>query len=471
MISLRRSLRRPAVFRKSRGQITIWLALSFLVFLGLYEACMQSAWKGYERQKAERAVQAGVFSLFSEYEPHLFQKYDFLGVDTSFQSGREQTEKLCSHLWHFTELNAGKLSMQGVNLKEIVRLTDGKGSVFYHQAIRIMKEKTGASLAEDWLFDEGLAKDMEEDAARYLDASEELEEKSIDYEEEDEDAEETIQEWEELRENFWLSMVLPREGTLSRQAVDLSGVPSARELSQGIGNPDGTEQSLLSKQWFIGYLCDYFSDAEEMLHEGRESSGYLDYQLEYIICGNASDQENLEQIVGRLLLLREGANYVFLQTHSDYREKAELLATILGTLLLAPESIEVIEQLILLGWSYAESVVEVRQLLQGQELSVVKQEEDWQVPLSSALSLAGDPGKYDVQAHKQQGLGYQSYLKIFLNLTSWDTLSMRGLDIVEGVVRQMDATCRNFHVDHCMEQVTAQVWIQDMYLERIYRYE
>ena len=98
MLSLKKSFLRAAVFSRRSGQITVWLSLSFLVFLSLYLVCFNSVQKQNQRRKAEHSVEAGMFSLFSEFEPHLLDDYSLLYVDTSFRSGRESTDEICSHL-------------------------------------------------------------------------------------------------------------------------------------------------------------------------------------------------------------------------------------------------------------------------------------------------------------------------------------------------------------------------------------
>lgn len=477
MIFLKKSSLRAAVFRSGSGQITIWLSLGFLVFLSLYTVCLQSVLKQQRRQRAEQAVEAGMFSLFSEFEPHLLEKYDLFYLDSSFRSGKEKTDELCSHLWNFTQYNLtdarGRdkpgLQLQGVNVDHLVRATDGGGAVFYRQAVQVMKEKSGADLAEEWLLQGTLRADMEEDAGRFQKDCERYEGSVENYEDEEEELEAEARQWDGLRKRFLFTSALPDAGTLSQKGIDLSNVPSQRALSKGTGYADGSEDGLVEKQWFISYLCEYMKQAQDQFQEPAPS-GYLDYQLEYILCGKASDSENLEQVIGELLLMREGANYAFLLTHTDYREKAELLANLLAGLTGNPAVIEGLEHLILLGWAYGESLVEVRQLLGGYELSVYKGEEDWQVPLSGLLALIGDPGKYDGQAKRQEGLGYEGYLRMLLTLQPAEKLAMRSLDIIEGELQQT-AGCEKIHVDHCIEKLTAQVWLEDMSLERTYGYE
>lgn len=477
MIYLKKLYRKAAVFKKRAGQITLWLALIFLVFTGLYLVCLQSVKKQLQRQHAEQAVEAGLFSLFSEYEPHLLTQYDLFYIDTSFASGSEKSKELCSHLWHFTDQNitgSSKdgiygLAVLGVQTDNYVRATDGKGAVFYRQAIQVMKEKTGFSLAEDWLLPETLQKDTEEQTEKFEKDCAKYEGKVVDYEDEEEELSKEAYTYDGLWKSFTLSHAVPKSCSLSKKAIPIERAPSRRELSVGVGTADGTENQLLQKQWFISYLCEYLTQAEEMFKQQRQE-GYLDYQLEYLIAGEASDGENLEQVLQKLLLIREGVNYLFLLAHPEMYKTAEKLAKILGGLTGGQALFESLKHLILLGWAYGESLVEVRQLLGGYELSVVKSKEDWQVPLSALLKLTKKLDQYDTPSRRQEGITYEIYLRMFLSFQSAENLAMRALDVIEGELKQIKG-CEQFHVDHCIEQLSAQVWMQDLYLERTYGYE
>lgn len=488
MTFLKKLSPRAAVSKKYSGQITVWLALSFLVFLSFYFVCLQSVWKQYQRKQAEQAAEAGMFSLFSEYEPHLLKKYDLFCLDTSFGGGVERTDELCSHLWKFTEQNITDasggplygLNLQGVNIERMVRLTDGFGASFFHQAVEVMKEKTGVSAADDWILEDLLQRqgDAEGDTERFQEDCNEYEGSVRDYEEEDdeEDDEEEDQsmdpqarQWDGLWNEFTLEKAVPGDFPVSEKTVVSETPPSQRELSVGAGKTAETTEQILQKPWLIRYLCEYMSHAQEMLPERREE-GWLDYQLEYIIAGKTSDSENLSSVIGRLLLIREGANYIFLLTHPELKEKAEALALVLAGMTGNIGLVKSLEQLILLGWAYGESVVEVRQLLGGSELVLMKGTENWQVPLSGLLPALNDPGRYDVQVHRQEGIDYETYLSLFLMAGSAEDLCMRALDVIEGEVSRMEG-CQNLHLDHCVDFITAQIWMENIYLERSYGYE
>jgi len=459
------------------GQVTVWLALSFLVFLSLYLICLQSVQKQYQRQQAEQTAESSMFSLFSEFEPHLLENYDLFFLDTSFKSGKEQTDRICSHLWNFAEDNltgiAGKplygLKMQGINVKDLVRATDNSGLVFYQQAIRIMKERTGVSFAEEWIFQDQLQETIKEDSKKFQQDCEKYENVVKNYEDEDDVIESEAYQWDGAWNNFISSMAIPSNRVMSARQINLASVPSHRELSVGAGKAKGNEGQILQKQWFISYLCEYLKNAQEMLSTERPG-GYLDYQLEYVICGKASDQENLNQVILDLLLIREGTNYAFLLTHPNLSKKAGTLAKLLVGLTGNAALIEGVKHLIMLSWAYGESLVEVRQLLEGYELSMVKAESDWQVPLHGLLLLILNPGKYDNQVGDQKGFSYESFLRILLTAKSKETLAMRSLDIIEGELQQIDG-CEKIHLDHCVEKLTMEVWFQDIYLERTYGYE
>ncbi|MBR5509771.1 MAG: hypothetical protein IKV59_06940 [Lachnospiraceae bacterium] len=477
MIFLKRLYLRAVRYKKQNGGITVWLALSFLVFLGLYQVCLQSVWKQSQRQQAEQAAEAGIFSLLSEYEPHLLEDYDLFYVDTSFRSGIEKQDELCSHLWKFIDMNLKNsleqpmygLQLEGVNVTDLVRATDGNGMAFYQQAVRIMKEKRGVSLAEDWLSLESWRKDADEKAEKYERHCERYKGSVVNYEaeEEEEEPEEEAFTWDGLWENFTFSMAIPYDRILSKKEVFLDTAPSHRTLSIGSGSTKTV--GMLDRQWFISYLCEYLTHAQEMLEQERET-GYLDYQLEYIISGENSDSGNLEKVIRKLLLMREGINYTFLLSHPDYEDKAEVLAYLLAGLTGNKVLIKSVKHLILLGWAYGESLAEIRQLLGGYDLAMIKTEDHWQVSLSGLLTMIGNPGKYDVQVKKQEGMDYEDCMRIFLMLQSEQELAMRALDIIEGEL-QCKKGCENIHLDHCVEALTAQLWMNGIYLERSAGYE
>lgn len=479
MIFLKKSFHRAAVSRRCCGQMTIWLALGFSVFLGLYLVCLESVRKQSLRRQAEQAVETGLFSLFSEYEPHLLESYGLFGLDLSFRSGTEKTDEACGHLWKFVENNTTGadgdsypgLALQGIQIKDPVRLTDGQGAVFYRQAVKVMKEQTGLALVEDWIQDEDYQKKLEDDSHTFQADCETYEGSVVDYEyeEEEEEMSPEAESWDGMWNRFTLQQVTDQPDGISQKVISLEQVPSHRILSQGTGKALDEEDTLINKQLFISYLCEYMRHAADV-KGGSDDSRYLDYELEYICRGNASDAQNLDETVRKILLLREGVNYGYLLTDEEAKTKAELLAVALAAVTGNEALVKGVKHLILLGWAYGESLVEVRQLLKGQEIVPLKTKENWQVPLSGVIALMGNPGAYDEQKTEQKGINYEAFLRLFLTAESAETLAMRSLDIIEGQL-QKNAGCERIHIDHCIERLTAQFWMDSVQLERSYGYK
>ena len=50
--------------------------------------------------------------------------------------------------------------------------------------------------------------------------------------------------------------------------------------------------------------------------------GSLDYELEYILEGHASDRENMETVASKLLMVRFVPDYAYIQTDSEKKAEA-----------------------------------------------------------------------------------------------------------------------------------------------------
>ena len=226
---------------------------------------------------------------------------------------------------------------------------------------------------------------------------------------------------------------------LSSTELDQSELCTQRTLNEG--NYTGTESSTTTQNLkFQYYLQKVFA-----CYTSEDHDGPLDYELEYCLIGKESDIVNLRQTVKRLLLVREGMNYAYLQTASGKKEKALALATTIATAFGQPELIVPIEQGILAAWAYAESLSDVRILLNGYKVSLVKKSGQWHTDLDDLGAVLSDTTGKD-----QSGLAYEQYLQILLGLGSIKKITYRAMDLIEAdasvqmdaMVSQMDCTYR-----------------------------
>lgn len=94
------------------------------------------------------------------------------------------------------------------------------------------------------------------------------------------------------------------------------------------------------------------------------------------------DRENLKKTLQEILLLREAVNAAFL-FGSSLKAEAETAAGVIAILLGLPEIKDLAATVILFAWAYAESVKDVRILLRGDKIPLVKSEESWNTPFFS----------------------------------------------------------------------------------------
>ena len=123
----------------------------------------------------------------------------------------------------------------------------------------------------------------------------------------------------------------------------------------------------MEKLLFRLYLDQYFLDASEEAEDGA-----LDYELEYIIVGKAKDEANLKGTVRRLLLMREAANLLFLETNAAKRQQTAAIALTLTSAIGHPELQPLVEQGVLAAWAYAESLSDMKILLNGGKVMPVR---------------------------------------------------------------------------------------------------
>jgi hypothetical protein len=205
----------------------------------------------------------------------------------------------------------------------------------------------------------------------------------------------------------------------------------------------GRDKELLRKILVGQYIFDKFKD-----YISEEKKGQLNYEIEYILFGNDCDRDNLKECINKIILLREGFNFLFLLKDSTKRNEAyELALTIVGYTGM-PAIVRLTQFLIIAAWSYAESVVDARNLLEGEKVSLIKKTDEWNLSLSNLKSLNSDNNKNKVES----GLTYEDYLRYLLISQDKYTQVIRMLDLME--LNIQDKYNVNFQMKQCIVQAT-----------------
>lgn len=108
-------------------------------------------------------------------------------------------------------------------------------------------------------------------------------------------------------------------------------------------------------------------------------------EVEYLIAGRDNDYDNLQAVVNRIVLHRMPVNMAVLLTDPEKMAEIDSIAL---TLSLAPGiTYGAAKYLLVACLSYAETLVEIRSLLAGHKIPLVKTGAEWTVDLTVSESL------------------------------------------------------------------------------------
>lgn len=106
-------------------------------------------------------------------------------------------------------------------------------------------------------------------------------------------------------------------------------------------------------------------------------------------------------------------------------------------------------------WALAESAADVRHLLHGKKVPLMKQGSEWHTSLAGIFG-----GSFYGEDRETAGLSYQDYLQVFLGVMDKNAKMARSLDVVE-----MDIRCtagnRHFRMDQCIDYLNVNFGFQD----------
>lgn len=456
--------------RRENAYLTVYLALCLTLILSLYLALIDGARRGGCAMEATCAAEMGMQNIMAEYHRELFNQFNLFAIDSSYGTdvcGRKNTE---AHLMEYLKKN---LSTDGVlgqylyrdflglraddaELTGVSILTDEGGEVFRGMAVEAVKNDVGLNLLDEiqeWMsvvevngLDEA---GFEEDRQKLDETLEEYDGREVQISETETVCLEVDNPAALLNAKRGLGilhLVTKETESLSDKAID-STVLVQHRMDQGTVNSGNMKVQPADSLWerilFQEYLLRY------MGYYGSGKEGALDYQIEYLIAGKSYDTDNLKGVANRLSALREAANVIYLLTDAEKNLEIHEAAILACGIFALPELIPVMEGIILFGWAYAESVYDVKTLMAGGKIPLIKDRSSWHYSLENALW-----GNTDDTGGEGRGLAYQDYLRILLMMTDLDTLTVRAMDMVEANIRLTPGNAR-FRLDACYAEVEA----------------
>ena len=465
---------------KKKGSITVYLLLLLSVLLLLVGAVLFSVRHRGAQTMVKTAARQSMMDLFSNYEPTLFKEYGLLFIDAGFGSDTlmpglmlDSVEKNAGLLWGSGSVasNIWGLSRPQAALTGYTLATDQKGEAFFRQAVEAAKAGlvTGtADLLKQQIQTAGKQEtagkkqgDVKKACEEYQSAVEKAQEGDLKQAEKEHTAsaegqvavpckENPIETIKKLQKKGVLGLVMPAGRSISQKSVKKQTLVSGRELCTGIGleTAAGTHKKT-DQLLYAGYLGHQLSS---FTHPDEQAD--LAWQLEYVFAGKTSDQANLKKTVEALLVLREGANLLYLKSDSRKMAQIHTMAASIAASLAVPPGEGLISSVLCVCWAYGESLMDIRTLLAGGKVPVVKDAKSWQLELSGLSSVDRQKA-----GSGQDGLTYTGYLQILLGMKADSKNVLRGMDMLELAMRGKK-DCSGFRMDHCMEAVEIELQAQ-----------
>lgn len=459
---------------EKKGSITIYLCLMLSVFLLLFQVIYRSVRIAGARTQLSVGIHQSLYSVFARYDPVLLEQYGLLFVDGSFGGEKFRQDLLCDCIYQGMKegsaaesgwkKNIWGLRIDHAGLTGYTLATDRKGEAFRLQAVEVMKENLGSQGIRSLLeLVEGEREILEnQDEIHSGEANEEVLEnyesdlKELKKEQEEEGEElqtpaEPVENPIDVIRKIWkkgvLGLVVKDLENLSEESFEKQELVSGRTLEKGFGlQVLPKERGITEKLLFQEYLLEYLSCYTD------EGAGNR-YELEYVLKGKEKDEENLKGVVSQLLLIREASNFAHLLTDGSKRAQASAMAAAISASIGLPVAKGLIQKALQACWAFGESVLDVRTLLDGGKVPLVKTEGFWQLELDQLVHLAD--GLDSLRKEQEEGLDYRGYLRILLLAVNEEKQVMRGMDMVEYGMREREGK-ESFRLDHCIGQLEAQ---------------
>lgn len=483
-----------------RGSITLQMSLALGLSLTLVLYSIQSVRIADGRVLMACALEQGLYSLFAGYDIDLYEKYGLLFLDGGYGEADFQPGKLCREVTDAAEYivdpakERGMLqdkTLPGVQLSggEItgyLLATDNSGAAFRSQVKLLMEERIGTAgiqmLAAELTDTVELSGQQEqfshetdiEGALREYEAQKEaaaaqtqptdsrtenasfsrklffaqsLADRKVvsDVESQIPEVPEDFQNPIDTVQGMWdmgiLSLAIPTPGNLSSYTLDDENLVSRRTLQRGMGMAAEDEAGAFDKLMMLEFLAETFP-----CYTSQSQEEGLKYQVEYAIGKRNSDRENLKTVLERLLLIRGASNFLYVMTSPARSAEADQMALLISMALLMPPAQPLIALVLKICWAYAESILDLRVLLDGGKIPLAKSDDSWQLSIYGLGNMLTNPqqGK-----STESGLDYTWYLRMLLFAESQEELTDAAMDLTE---HNIQARCGrpDFRLDSCV---------------------
>lgn len=250
-----------------------------------------------------------------------------------------------------------------------------------------------------------------------------------------------------------LGIVLEDVNNISTMQIRNLNLPTTLET-------DGNKKAdlikdITNKGIFVKYIELYFNNYAKISEYGNDDTA-LKYEMEYILNGNLNDKDNLTETIKKLVEVRNLSNGAYLITDGEKMQEITTLDETVATAIGMPFLTPVAQAVIIEAWALTEAVIDVRQLLNGEKVPIVKNSENWN---SSIKNI----GTFEDGRKNNTGLTYTQYLQTMIMTQKTKNTVFRTMDLVQ--VNMQKRYNKDFLISECfgMCEVEANLRIEPVF--------
>lgn len=240
----------------------------------------------------------------------------------------------------------------------------------------------------------------------------------------DKEKERLLNQVESMYREGLLALLVPDGAEISENYIqEADTFPSkSKDFAEGSRSVSVFDHLMVNE--YCGEFFSCFTDTD--LNKEQHA---LQYEMEYLLHGENQDEENLLGALHQLLAVREGWNLIHILSDSTKRAEARQMALAITGLAGITPLVMVTTFFVMSVWALGESIMDVRGLLAGKKVPVMKTSEEWTLGIEELLKMGSsrDAGT----GGGETGISYLSWLKVLLFLDEIVLQEGRMMDIMQ----------------------------------------
>lgn len=274
----------------------------------------------------------------------------------------------------------------------------------------------------------------------------------------------TIKRIKKLLTEGVMSFVLPQNSTVSGKYISYPNLATKTERIKSGSDYLGavSDVNVAEDILFNEYVIKHFNCYTNV----REPAASLQYEIEYVLCGESKDKKNLENVINQIVLVRSGFNLACIMTDAKKRAETEAYSAAVLGFTGSPAIIGLGQCMLMSAWAYGEAINDAGILAQGGKIPLVKTAAGWNTDLMEVITLNFKKGR-----NETEGLSYEDYLRILLYLSNRKKKYYRTMDLIE--IGMEDAGYQNVRLSevYCGSSGSVIFKINGMEYEQKFEYE